>query len=68
MGEKLGVDIESYKVNGQVKKDALNSLITEALVMKDSQLTEEIRSRFIASIPDKTSSYVDLRKSIKKRE
>ena len=36
--------------------------------MKDSQLTEEIRSRFIASIPDKTSSYVDLRKSIKKRE
>ena len=67
MAEKLDIDSEKYTVKTHGGSDVLNTLVTEALVQKDLELTNEIRARFIGKITDRTPRLLDIKTGIKNK-
>ena len=67
MAEKLDIDAEIYAMKTHGGSDVLNTLVTEALVQKDLELTNEIRARFLGKLTDRTPEFMDLRAGIKNK-
>ena len=65
MAEKLNIDSEMYTMKTHGGSEVLNTLVTEALVQKDLELTNEIRARFLGKITDKTPKFLDIKEGIK---
>ena len=65
MAEKLDIDIGLISEKTHGGSEIVNTLITEHLVKKDMELTDEIRRRFLKLVPDKTPERVDIKTGIK---
>ena len=55
LGQSLGIKTENMKIEGNTSED-LNKIITQALVKKSFDLTNEVRDRFVHSTHFKPSS------------
>ena len=67
MAEKLNIDSEKYTMKTHGGSEVLNTLVTEALVQKDLELTNEIRARFLGKITDRTPQFLDIKEGIKQK-
>ena len=66
IGETLGIKRENLEIQGN-KSENLNKIITQALVKKSSELTSEVRERFLKTLPDKSVEMIDMKTIIKNK-
>ena len=68
IGESLGIDMEALKISSRDNSNTdLNKIITKSLVSKSLELTEEVRDRFLKTLPDKSRETVDISSVVKMR-
>ena len=65
MAKKMGIESERYLDKTPGGSTVLNTLVTEAIIQKDRELTKEIRARFLGKISDKTPQSMDIREGVK---
>ena len=66
LGHSLGINTDNIKIQGNTS-DNLNKIITQALVKKSFNLTNEVRERFLMTLPDKSRNMIDIKTDKMKR-